>query len=123
MVNLLHSRAVAEIATWHDAMAVSYTRTFLHYVYSDGSLANNATTGRAYRRIMLGAEQLRAHPSILFHSSLAWLLSLQSFAPFKTSAKTRQLTCWWTWQRLAWRATAVMILTATATMTQFKSMN
>jgi hypothetical protein len=77
--NLLHSRAVSELATWYKVMTVSYTRAFLHYTYSDPTLPVGGDIGadRLFKEILWGDPTFRSHPAIFFHTGLAWLLVLQ----------------------------------------------
>lgn len=82
--NQWHSQAVNALSTWHDTMALSYTRAFLHYVYSDPSWATTPEThaDRNYREILYGDRVWSIHPAVFFHTGLAWLLVLQLLHTF-----------------------------------------
>jgi hypothetical protein len=76
--NLLHSRHIAEITAWYDLWGVSWTKAFLHYSYSNPileSLSPNGTDDVYWP--LWGSNVRTAHPGVMFHVGIAWLLFYQ----------------------------------------------
>lgn len=77
--NLLHSRHITEITTWYDLWGVSWTKAFLHYSYSNPileSLSSPNGTDDVYWPLW-GSNVRTAHPGVMFHVGIAWLLFYQ----------------------------------------------
>lgn len=74
--NLMHSRAIAEVASWYNVWAVSWSRAFLHVSYSTMDLSNLTEQNNIYWPLW-GGNLKTAHPNIYFHTGMAWLLFYQ----------------------------------------------
>jgi hypothetical protein len=57
-------------------MAVSYTKAFMHFAYSDPTMDDPAEM-RRYREILFGTASPYTHPYIFYHSGMAFLLTFQ----------------------------------------------
>ena len=92
--NLVHSRALLELATWYDVMVVSYTKAFLHYSYSDMRLQNLPQTHKKQRDILDdatvtplwplfgGVLPTYYYPQLFYHSGIAWLIVFELLQTF-----------------------------------------
>ena len=77
-LNLLHSRHIAEITAWYDIWGVSWTKAFLHHSYSHPKLDSLSPNGTDDIYWPLWGSNLRtAHPGVMFHVGIAWLLYYQ----------------------------------------------
>jgi len=74
--NLMHSRAVTEVAAWYDVWGVSWTKAFLHMSYSNEQLANVTHNGDIFWPLW-GGKVKTSHPNIMFHTGMAWFLFYQ----------------------------------------------
>eukprot|EP00547_Thalassionema_nitzschioides_P008319 CAMPEP_0194228816 /NCGR_PEP_ID=MMETSP0156-20130528/43569_1 /TAXON_ID=33649 /ORGANISM="Thalassionema nitzschioides, Strain L26-B" /LENGTH=415 /DNA_ID=CAMNT_0038961339 /DNA_START=519 /DNA_END=1766 /DNA_ORIENTATION=- len=71
--NLMHSRMISEVSQWYDLWSVSWTNAFLHMSYADEKLMSvNATFWPLW-----GGPNQQAHPHILYHIGIAWMIFYQ----------------------------------------------